>query len=231
MRGSRLRALGPRLRALGADESGFTLIELLSAVIVTTIGVIALITTLDTSRELITYSEKREAAVHLAERELERIQALPYAQVALTATPVTASDAKDPAYYVTGSFYRWNQDPAQGEPSGGPAPRCSGSGAPAAACEPLVVNGGTDVGSAGTVDPTVSTVAQAGPTGGTRITLEVQRFVTWADDQCAACTSPRDYKRVTVAVKIGGRDGLSGIRGGAVKPVVLSTLVSQDRSL
>lgn len=213
------------------EESGFTLIELLSAVVVSTIGVIALITTLDTSRELITFSEKRETAVHVAEREIERIQALAYENIALTAAPVAASGPNDPAYYVTGSFYRWDQARASGESTSGPAPRCSSSGSPVSRCEQLVVNGGPDVGTTGTVAPTPSTIEERGGNGNVRISLQVQRFVTWADDPCPACPSQRDYKRVTVAVKIAGVEGPSGINGGVVKPVVLTTLVSEDRSL
>jgi prepilin-type N-terminal cleavage/methylation domain-containing protein len=211
------------------EESGFTLIELLCAVVVTTIGVIALITTLDTSRELITFSEKRETAVHVAEQEIERIQSLPYEQVALTAPPATSGNAHDPAYYVTGIFYRWDLTPGSGE--SGLVPRCSASGGPTSRCERLVVNGGTDVGTAGTVSPSVTTIVEPGPTGSARISLEVQRFVTWADDPCPDCTSQRDYKRVSVAVKIAGAEGRSGLRGGVVAPVVLTTLVSEDRSL
>jgi prepilin-type N-terminal cleavage/methylation domain-containing protein len=211
------------------EDSGFTLIELLCAVAVTTIGVIALITTLDTSRELITFSEKRETAVHVAEQEIERIQSRPYEQIALTAAPATSGNAHDPAYYVTGLFYRWDLTPGSGE--SGLVPRCSASGGPESRCERLVVNGGADVGTGGTVSPAVSTVEERGPTGNVRITLQVQRFVTWADDPCASCTSQRDYKRVSVAVQVAGAEGRSGIRGGAVQPVVLTTLVSEDRSL
>lgn len=209
-----------------AGERGFTLVELMSAMLVTGLGIFALITTLDTSRELITFSEKREAAVHVAEREIERIQARPYAEVALTGTPTQSGDSNDPAYYVTpggsGSWYRWNQERAPSETQSGPVPRCSSTGGPAGKCEQLVVNAAQ-----GQVSPSVSTVTQTAPGGGARITLHMQRFVTWGDDPCVACTDPQDYKRVTVAVKVAGNPG-NRLRAGVIKPVVLTTIVSAD---
>lgn len=102
--------IGARLH-LGADD-GFSLVELLVAVTFLAAGVMALVGTFDLSRNLITLSERKEAAVHVGEREMERIHSLPYSQVALTTAPLNNADPKHPASYVTDgtpSSYRYDQ--------------------------------------------------------------------------------------------------------------------------
>lgn len=89
-----------------------SLVELLVAVTFLAAGVMALVGTFDLSRNLITLSERKEAAVHVGEREMERIHSLPYSQVALTSTPPHSADATHPASYVTDgtpSTYRYDQ--------------------------------------------------------------------------------------------------------------------------
>ena len=56
------------------------------------------------------------------------------------------------------------------------------------------------------------------PSGGTRLSGNLYRFITWVKDpNCVAsgCGGANDYKRVTVGVTVGGMK----------KPVVVSTLV------
>lgn len=222
------------------QEAGFTLIELMSAMIVTTLGVAALVATLDSSRELITFSESKEIAIHVAEQELERIQALSYDQIALADDPVPCNgqgnvdnvcDLNNPAAYVSGGWYRWDQRP-WGE-------LCSDTGAPLTHCEQLAIDNVDDPNVAG---PDIGAVAntrdgfdQAAPHGGVRLQVEMQRFVTWVDDDCVktapapgTCVGDQDYKRITVAVRIlkassSGREQL--MNGGPGRPILLSTVV------
>lgn len=227
----RAGAWGSRVveRVLG-EESGFTLMELVSAMVVTVIGVVALITTLDSSRELISFSERKESAVHVAQAELERIQSLPYGEIALAAPPPACAapcDQNDPGHYVTGGWYRWDQRP-WGE-------RCDAAGLPRLNCEALVVDGAQ-----GGVDATLEERTEPGPSGGTRLRIQVQRFVSWVDDDCvkeppisSACTGGQDYKRISVAVRIvgvtvGRREGL--LNGGPGRPIILSTVVREGEA-
>ncbi|MEX2196456.1 MAG: hypothetical protein WD844_14320 [Thermoleophilaceae bacterium] len=211
-------------RILGED-SGFTLIELISAMLVTVIGVVALITTLDSSRQLIGFSESKESAVHVAQQELERIQALDYDDIALDDHPEACSspcDENNPAFYVKGDWYRWNQRPWGEE--------CDASGVPHLDCEGLVVEEG-----AGGVVAAREEITENGPTGGVRLTIEIQRFITSVDDDCVkeppnvgGCTGTEDYRRITVAVRVvgviaGEREGL--LNGGPGRPILLSTVV------
>ena len=210
-------------RILG-EEAGFTLMELISAMLVTVIGVVALISTLDSSRELIGFSERKESAVHVAQRELEQIQSLPYADIGLNGAPAACAspcDENEPAFYVTGAWYRWNQRP-WGE-------KCAASGVPRLDCERLVTTG--------QVDPVREEIVENGPTGSVRLRMHLQRFITAVDDDCvkqppnvAGCTGalPGDYKRITVAVRVvgvveGEREGL--LNGGPGRPIILSTVV------
>lgn len=215
-------------RILG-EEAGFTLIELMSAMLVTVIGVVALITTLDSSRELIGFSERKESAVHVAQRELEQIQSLPYEDIALNAPPAACAspcDENEPGFYVTGAWYRWNQRP-WGE-------KCDSGGAPHLECEQLVVDSDADPGN---VASAREEIVENGPTGTVRLRMHLQRFITAVDDDCvkeppnvAGCTGalPGDYKRITVAVRVvgvieGEREGL--LNGGPGRPIILSTVV------
>ena len=178
----RLIRLSRRGRCQAAPEDGFTLIEVMFAAAITVIGLLATILTFDTSRDLVSVSERKEAAVHRGEREIERILALRYEDVALQSLPASSGDPLDPAYYVSGSTYRWNQSP----------------GAPPPTTEPLVTDPD------GAIDP----VPRAWTDG--RLSGRIQTFVTWVNDPVCAealCGGTADYKRVTVAVTVEGPTG------------------------
>ena len=61
-----------RMRRL-ANEDGFTLFELLIAMAITAVGLMALVSSFDHSRELVSVAEKTEVASHQAERAMERV--------------------------------------------------------------------------------------------------------------------------------------------------------------
>ena len=69
--------------ARARSQAGFTTIELLLAVLISTVGVISLVGTLDVSRRVTTYSEMKEAASHVAEQKMEELRALDYGELAL----------------------------------------------------------------------------------------------------------------------------------------------------
>src|SRR5918992_3761718 len=98
-----------RLRGLAAED-GFTLIELMIASLIMVVGLLALVSGLDHSRELVTRSEKVEVATHQAERAVERILAMRYDEVALTTAPSDSESLADPRYWVSGSSYQWDQN-------------------------------------------------------------------------------------------------------------------------
>jgi prepilin-type N-terminal cleavage/methylation domain-containing protein len=98
------------MRALG-HERGFTLIELLIAALVVAVGVLSLIATFDSSRQMVSLAERKEVAAHQGQRELERVLAMEYDEVALIAHPGTSTNPSDPRSFVNGNSYRWDQGP------------------------------------------------------------------------------------------------------------------------
>jgi prepilin-type N-terminal cleavage/methylation domain-containing protein len=171
-----------RLRRLGREEGGFTLLEVMIASLILVIGVLAVIGVFDSSRRLTTVSEKEEVVAHRAEAELERIQSMPFAAVALAATPSHATDSADPDFYVTAGApptYRWDQG------SSGPK------------TDPLVVDG---------ANGQVSHLATWND-GQSRLSGSIYRYVTAVNDGC--CTGSNYARRVTIAVTVNSGGGLA----------------------
>ena len=97
------------LRPVPRDESGFTLIEVMAAALILAVGIMALTTILVSSRQLVNDSERRAAASHIAEDEIEDVLSMSYDDVALGSLPASASDPYDPDFYVNGAAYRPDQ--------------------------------------------------------------------------------------------------------------------------
>jgi len=100
-----------------AAQSGFSLIELLVAILLTTVGVMAIISTFDYSRKLVTTAEKNEVIAHKAEAEMEKVLAIQYDKIALTASPTQSFTQDNPDYYVNPPNYRWDQSSTTGPQS------------------------------------------------------------------------------------------------------------------
>lgn len=74
-----------RLEQLSAED-GFTMIEVLVASVVLVVGLLALLVTFDHARNLTSGSERSAQAIRVAERELERLMAVPYNSLAENST-------------------------------------------------------------------------------------------------------------------------------------------------
>jgi prepilin-type N-terminal cleavage/methylation domain-containing protein len=192
-----------RQASLLVAEEGFTLIEVLIATVIMVVGIMAVVTTFESSRNLTTVDAKQESATHRGERELESIIARPYDNIALTAAPShSGTSDSDPGFFVTSASppkYQWDRSDASKLES-----FCSGSTAP---CD----------GSAGALTPGPQPWTAAGDSG------SLYRFVTWVDDQCGNCTATTDYKRVTVALTVNGPNAPK-------KPIYISTIVSDPQA-
>jgi prepilin-type N-terminal cleavage/methylation domain-containing protein len=217
----------PRPAARGgrlADQRGFMLIELLIAVMVLAVAMVALLTTFDSSRKLATAAEMHDTAAGIAEGEVARIEAFPWAEVALAVNPTQnpSPGTNDPTYYYSSSG------------------SCAGSSNPpqttpcyewdwSSSTEPLVVcpaksgkvwcdeTGGDSTANPQSWSHTVSTA-----NGAVRLSGKIYRFITWASDPkstAAACGGTNDYKRITVAVTVEQK-----AFSATIAPVVLSTL-------
>lgn len=183
-------------RALAAED-GFTLIEILVAILLLSVAVIALMGTFDHSRTTTSTAEAQGAAVQVAERHLEQIASLPYAQVGMTGTPGSSLDPANPNYWVTNSSpaqFRWDPESPATEQlvTGGSVANSRGAWGNAR--------------QGGNVYAYVTWVND---------TACVAPYCTTAD---AAVT--QDYKRITVAVATNPPNKLSK------RPVVVSTIVA-----
>ena len=85
------------------DESGFTLMELMMAATLCAVGLMAMISAFDGSRDLVNAAEHNEVASQRAERALEDAVARPYDQIGLqgTTAPSPSSDPNHPNNRVT----------------------------------------------------------------------------------------------------------------------------------
>jgi hypothetical protein len=158
------------------------MIELLVTVALVAVGLVGLVASFDHSRDLVNLNEKLETATHHAELEAERILALPYNRIALKTAPTTATDPKDPNYYVSSGpppRYQWDQ--------GSTGPKT----------DDLVIDATN-----GVLDP----VKLAWQDSENRLSGHITRYVTWTGDMCASCAGVQQAKRVTVAVTLDGPD-------------------------
>ncbi|HEX8085279.1 MAG TPA: type II secretion system protein [Solirubrobacteraceae bacterium] len=103
-----------RLRA----ERGMTIIELLVSASICAVGIAATIGVMDQSRQTSVKAEQRDAMAHQAERELERLMALPWLNFQHSALPVSsASPAGNPSTYISGTSYKYDRkDASASEP-------------------------------------------------------------------------------------------------------------------
>lgn len=167
-----------RSRRQRSGEAGFTLVEVLVAIVLLATGALAVMQVFDTSIRNNYRANESQVMINRAQRELEAIRDLDYKEVALTAMPTSARDAKDPRSRVLGGSFALNRDgtnPAE-----------------------LVVNGAPGV-DAGVMDPGPEPFTDGDISG------EIYRFVVWQNDpKClpVQCPGTHDLKRVVVAVKL-----------------------------
>jgi len=141
------------------------IVEAITAATILVVGLLATFAVLDGSRELVTTSERKEIAAHRAERELERLSAIPFANLALASLPgaPAAGDTEDPRSWVSGSSFDWDRASAS---NASEALVVDASSPDAATPRQTFTDGATS----GTIDTFVTTVA----TGLKRITVAVR---------------------------------------------------------
>ena len=190
-----------RLRRRLQAEDGFTLIEILVAIMLLSGAVIALMTTFDQSRRTTSTAEAQGAAVQVAEKHLEEIAAMDYADIGLGAAPSSSLDPDHPNYLVTNSTpasFQWDPDSPASEP---------------------LVTGGAVSNSRGTWGSDRLSGSVYAYVTWVNDTYCVAPYCTAAD---ASIT--QDYKRITVAVTADAPNPLSK------RPVVVSTIVADPEA-
>jgi Tfp pilus assembly protein PilV len=172
----------PFLRNHLPAEDGIMLVEVLIAILVLAVGLLGLVGAFDSARKLNLLSERRTSMAHRAQLEIERLQALPYEQLAMKSAPSHSTEETNPDFYVKegGTEYQYGAvsteaekvvlDVKEGMIEASPSGRkCSET---VGACE---WEDGTVKGS-------------------------VYDFVTWHTDRACGAKPVNSYKRLTVVV-------------------------------
>ncbi|MHB2001513.1 MAG: type IV pilus modification PilV family protein [Solirubrobacteraceae bacterium] len=218
-------ASGPARRLIRSAraEEGVLLVEVLVAIVVLTAGILVLLTSFSGSERLTLTAEVRNSAAHRAQGEIERLETLPYTELAMTSAPTRSTESTSPDYYVDYGTslkcnslgigcYAWNYN-ALGEE------------------EPLVP---ATSGACGEPAAEGCGVVSASPTPWSdgRLSGEIYDFVTWASDPICSlpesekpCHTENDYKRITVVATI-NRAGATRTR----RPVRISTVIANPNA-
>ena len=205
-------------------RAGFTLVEVLVAAGILIVGLLATLTTLDSSRTLTLVSERQTSAAHRAQLELERVKSLPYGKIGLTGASSLWSTTPGDFTYVA---------PSTCPPSGN-APTYQPDHSPggSTATEPLVMNGCTYTLAGATQTFSGGAVAPATAWSDGHFSGETYDFITWTSDPtCAAtatpgqfCSTTSDYKRITIVVTVAGATQPS-------KPAIVSGFVANPNAV
>jgi type II secretory pathway pseudopilin PulG len=193
------RQLNPRA------QDGLTLIEVIIAAFVLAVGILGFMYNFDGARKLTLASERQTSAAHRAQQEVERLQSVPYSELAMSSAPThvgeTCSSTSNPdACVSSGSEPTYQYDPSQG------------------AKKPKLV-----IATGGAVSPTP--IAWTGE----HTTGFIYEFVSWESDttcgtKCEAAGG-QNYKRITVVVTVTVPSGTH-----AVSPIRVSTLIADPNA-
>ncbi len=182
---------------LGRSQGGFTLVEVIVASFVLVVGVLSVLAGYSDSRKLTLVAERRATMSHLAQREVERLQALTFAELAMKTLPTHSTETTNPDYYYDRSGYSCSEEKGEG---------CLDWTREAGKEEERLVSA-----TGGVVEGSPAKSCEETPVGSCKWTNgklsgSIYDFVTWRTDKiCAENTklcSSESYKRVTVAVTL-----------------------------
>jgi prepilin-type N-terminal cleavage/methylation domain-containing protein len=167
------------------EEDGFTMIEVLVAVVVLAIGSLAVLTLFASGIKNVQRGREGQVAVSVAQREMEKVHSLPFAEVLLKTAPEASAEAASPAHRVSSARTEYN---------------LNRTGATNWA---KLATPGT--GEIGAVEPRSETFS----VGGSPVT--VYRYVVWRKDEAycktftsttepMSCKEGKNYKRVIIDV-------------------------------
>jgi Tfp pilus assembly protein PilV len=214
------------IRRIDSDEAGFGIVEVMVASVLLAVGILGTMLALDGATRGSFSAQRHEQAISLAQRELEKITAYPFARIELDGYPSavvdpTPNNPSDPRQYVSGTNFQIKKNynnSAAGKP------------ADTGTTEPLVADPDGDPAADGYSIPTISQNVPIGPpsAGGVQQEATIWRFVTYRDENCAVlglidlCPAEQGSKRITVAVALEP----SGNGSGPSKPTYLTSLVT-----
>jgi hypothetical protein len=206
-----------RLRHRLAAEHGFGILEAVMAAAVFLAFAGAAFAMLVDSQKRSANAERHEAAISLAQREVERLRQYGYAELGLTANPTAAAagssvNPDNPAEYVSGGNLRVRSNFR--DRNSGPPPGVDAAGEPFVS--PLTTG----------VSPAPQRMTSSG------YSFDVHRYVTWVNLSCVMggtdrCPGAQDGKRITVAVR---PIAAQQLQAGS-KPVWVTTVLTDPNSV
>jgi Tfp pilus assembly protein PilV len=101
-------AIVRRLRRVAKGEEGFTIIEVLVAAFIVVVGSLAVFLSLATSIRGVQRSKEVQQGVSVAQREMERVRAEPFANIGLPAKLTKSSETISPLNRVSSSGTEFN---------------------------------------------------------------------------------------------------------------------------
>lgn len=164
-------------KRLGGGEAGLTIIEVLVAAVVLVLGSAAAFGVLGAATRNAQRAKATQVALDLAQEELERLRAIPYANLSLNTTPTPSEEQSSPNYRVNGATFAVKRSPRS-------------------EYEPLVIDAENGVAPESEVS--------IGDAAHDAITGTLYRFVVWRNDPSCSeedCPGPDDYKQIVVAVR------------------------------
>ena len=163
------------------SERGYTLVEIMIAMALMSTGVAATMRVFGASGRTAQAAQRDNVAIQKAQAALDLLGTTPYNKLGLTSTPASSSDPTHPGSRVFGTSLSVR----------------------AGLTEPFVL--ASDAGQAGaTVNPAAEAFTVG--SGGSAITGNIYRYITWRDENCPAtiCDGTQNTKRLTVAVTVAG---------------------------
>lgn len=173
------------------QEEGFTIIEILVAAFILVLGALAVFMTFSAAVRNVQRGRDTQASISVAQREMEKIRALPYEKILLKSTPTNSAETSNPNNRVSGSTFNLKR---------------SGTSEYATLA----------ISSSGEVEPTTSAFS----VGGTKVTVyryvvwrkDVAYCATGTNSEKESCKTGQNYKRVIIAVLPSKTGNLNGTR-------------------
>lgn len=99
-----------RIRSRLESEGGFTLIEVLIAAFILVLGSLAIFMTFVASIHNVQRGRDAQVMQSIAQREVEKIESLPYARIVMNGTPAKSAETASPANRITGTEFALNMN-------------------------------------------------------------------------------------------------------------------------
>jgi prepilin-type N-terminal cleavage/methylation domain-containing protein len=203
------------LRRRAAAEAGFSMIEMLVAMLVLAVGIVATLNVFSSSKAVSVVAQRYEVGVHQAQRELERLRSLTYAELGLNAQPAVGDRLTNDATRI--GYFNGPTFTVKSAASGNPA-----------VTEQLVLPATNPT---GTVVPAPTTFRL--DLAGADVSGKVYRYVTWRPENCGTdgsgaqlCPGDQDTKRIVVGVTMDQKGG----RAAPANPIWVSSVVIDPTS-